>query len=647
MDWSDDTSNRHKAHAILVSFCFCVCSIFVRGAGLIGPDSGASLFWDKYLEFELQQFSSAPVQAQLQLLPPPYTGTLIAGVYAQVLGLPLRDIEKFWTGFSQHFAVNYPLNYLATTKEAEEATNNYPKELPKERAAAGGDTAQALTAYLNEWELEQRRLLLAKREYTFRMSQQLRDEKYPYEHLLTRTYFHSAPLHPTELGAWNGLLDLMEGKLLRALQQVNHANVQQGKPQLEPKPENMDQLLLQDTIKSYERCLIPCAGVAEFWDRYSSFLVSIGLLSDAIAVRMRQLEFMRRNVLAGVSGAAASVQEACLALADLHEREGNIDEAREFMTRATTQTTESETPFLEAILAQIAMERRIWQTAHPDEKTLAEDSEVAKLFTQAKTKLTGIANARAFIYLAMQEIQFTLAHVSFASVDARVSKVRGLFDSACKVMFPSPVTSESVQLQADGSSLTTSVTNVPRIVASKQFLLFWLQWVDFEWNGARSSVAAVSEVFEHALTHRPGEYTPQIITTHPFLQQGGASGLSEASRRQLWTAYRAFVEEHASDIEQVDRVRQSARIAVASLPTSTGATPILSSLAKRKSASSPLPMQPNPAKMQRPIVPPQHHRFGGPQGYPPAPYGYGAPPTAGPTTGQEYYAGYYQQPYAQ
>jgi tetratricopeptide (TPR) repeat protein len=691
----------------LCSTFFFSLSIFVRGATAIGTDSGASNFWDKYLEFELQQFASPAVQAQLQLLPPPYTGTIIGGVYAQVLAMPLRDVEKFWTGFSQHFAVNYPLNYLASPQEAELLTTNYPKEVPQDRATFigpdGTTQTMTLTAFLNEWELEQRRLLLAKREYTFHTSQQLRDEKYPYEHLITRTYFHVAPLPPTDVQAWTGMLDLLESKLVRAfatLQQQQGAAVSATSSTSSSLHTQLDPLLLADTIKSYERCLIPCAGLTDFWDRYANFLSSVGMLEDALKARKRHMEFMRRNERAGVPGAALAIQEVMLAVAELEERVGRIEQARQWLEQAlkaaapaastdgaAAASITTGTPYLEAILAQIHLERRAWLSAHPASHTFEAGSDVAKLFVQGLEALKNAgadANARAYIHLAMEQIQFTLTSVLFVTDSDRIHAARAMFQSAAEILFPEPRQQEVSApgpVGADGQpgpATTSQSTVVPRIVASNQFLLFALAWIEFESSIARSGLKEIKEVFELFLLKRPESYTDAIITSNPHLGQRGASGLSDSSRRSLWNAYVQFVEDRAPEVTEVERVRQQAKVALVSsgadkcillrvqrsicsifcsvcslvvqalIPTSSGAPPLLSNLGKRKAASSPLPINAAAAKVARPP-----HSSGYPAPYGPSGYAAAAashqpyqPPYAQPPYGQQGgYAGYQQPAY--
>jgi len=171
--------------------CFCaLCSVFVRGSSVLSTDSSASPFWDKYLEFELAQFSTPAAQEQLQLLPPPYTGTLIGGLYALVTSLPLKDVDRFWASFTQRFAAHYPLNYLASPEEAAQLTSEYPSSVPT--GPDGAPLAASLTDYVNAWEAEQRAALLSKREYAFRVAVQLRDEKAMYEAAISRPYFHTA-----------------------------------------------------------------------------------------------------------------------------------------------------------------------------------------------------------------------------------------------------------------------------------------------------------------------------------------------------------------------------------------------------------------------------------------------------------------------
>lgn len=623
--------------------CF---SVFIRGSSAISTDSGASAFWDKYLEFELTQFASAPVQAQLQLLPPPYTGTLIGGVYAQILSLPLRDLEKFWSSFASKFAVNYPLNYLASTEEAAEYTAAYPKEVPVERQtvtlADGSQQTVTLTQYCNEWELEQRRQLLAKREYTFRASLALRDEKYMFEQAISRPYFHVAPLSPPEIANWNAFLDFMEGKLMRTFNAA-HPPVA-GQTQPTPTMDRMDQLLLNDTLKLYERCVIPCAAYYEFWDRYAHFLDQLNEPLRAIEVRHRAITFMKRNVVGGA--APTPLQECMVALGELEEREGQVDKAREWFQQAvqiepaqaatlapTTAASEIDaaTPLLEAILAQIRFERRQWLTAHPAAHLFEQASQVVQLFQSAIERLkptTSLQHTKSYIHLVQEYVHFSLTQVLFISDEERLTKVRALFDAAAEFLFPKPVTTTVETLAgppaADGTpgapASSVTHTTVPRLIASKQYLLFWLAYVEFETTVARSPLSTLIAIYDRALVTK-ADLPPVVAAANPTLP--GASGLSDVSRKQLWASYIATVEERATSVAEIDRVRQAAKQALSYL-THAAAPQILSVLGKRKHAATPQPPAIAPAK--RPMAPaPPAQRYGGygAGGYGQAAYGQG------------------------
>lgn len=634
--------------------------MFVRGSSVISTDSAASLFWDKYLEFELTHFASASVQAGLQVLPPPYTGTLIGGVYALVLSLPLRDLDKYWTSFSQKFAINYPLNYIASPQEAEEYTATYPKDIPADRATFiaqdGTQQTMTLTQYCNEWEIEQRRTLLAKREYTFRQSLGLRDEKNLFEYAISRPYFHVAPLTAPELSNWSNFLDHMETKLMRSFHSAHG-------PRADIAIDAMDQLLLTDTLKLYERCVIPCAQYYEFWDRYAHFLEQLGEPVRAIEVRERALVFMQRNVVAGADlpegpqAAQAAVQECMAALGELEEKQGRAKEARVWLQQAVSvplaRSAAAAAPYLEARLAQIQFERRQWRVSHPAATVFEQGSEVYQLYTQALEALHprhALAYTKAFTFLTLHFVQFNLNQVLFVSEEERATKVRALFEAAAACMNPEPVAAP-VPTTGDGTAAAAAAAPgadapsvVPRLPASKQYLVFWLAFVEFESTVARSPVATLVALYERALTARQ-PVADAVLQANPHLLAGGASGLSDLSRKQLWTSFVAMMEDRATDIKEVERVKAAARRAtVAAAPMAAPA--LLSVLGKRKNATSPLPLQMAPTKRLAPT--PVAPAYGHAHAYPPQRPAYGGGYGGGYGQPNAYHAPppqqYHQQP---
>lgn len=700
-----DTSIAHHFCSLVL---LCFSSVFVRGSSVLSTDSAASAFWDKYLEFELQQFSTPAVQEQLQLLPPPYTGTLIGSVYAQILSLPLRDIDRFWGSFSSKFAVNYPLNYLASPEEAQSFTAAYPTSVPPERASwvnpADGTTVQVtLTDYVNSWELEARRNLLAKRDYTFRMSLALRDEKLPFESAIARPYFHTAPMGAHELANWSAYLDYMEAKLARAFAAANAA----AGGTLELSSETLDPLLLADVIKLFERCLIPCAKYSEFWERYASFVESIGDVARAREIRLRAKAFMQRNAVAGAPSGAVAVAEQNVALAMLEEREGKFEEARALLIEAdqplpasspaagsapAAGASDASLPLLEASLARIHFERRAWLRANPSKTAGAEvrlpfsaDNPVLSLCREALARFhpaSDLKLTKSYTHLAVHYAQMLLSHVSFSSEADRIKEVRAVFEQAALCMFPEPVTSEvpappaaapPTTDAADGSAssadaaapATMSVTTQPRLVASRQYAIFWLAYLDFETHVAQSSLDQLSALYERILRTKSAK---SATLTDASTSLVGASGLSDESRRQLWSAYATLMEERAPSLAAVEVVRKASKSAMSSPPATSsiggggaiGGPPapvqLLSSLGKRKHTASPLPLASAPAAPYKnprlgAMPPPQGRApwqggYGGGYGAPQPQYGgggYGGP--AAEQYGYQQGAGGYAQQY--
>jgi len=618
--------------------CFCaLCSVFVRGSSVLSTDSSASPFWDKYLEFELAQFSTPAAQEQLQLLPPPYTGTLIGGLYALVTSLPLKDVDRFWASFTQRFAAHYPLNYLASPEEAAQLTSEYPSSVPT--GPDGAPLAASLTDYVNAWEAEQRAALLSKREYAFRVAVQLRDEKAMYEAAISRPYFHTAPLSPPELSNWTNYLDFWEGKLMRSFA-ASHATAAAADSDVDLSIDVLDPLLLADVLKLHERCLIPAARYAEPWERYATFLEGMGETMRAYEVRQRALFFLEKNTLPGAAPtvpsmppaqaqaqALAAVQEQYTALALLEEKQGEVAKARDLLAKAiaippaaaaavpsagpSATAADPATPVLEAHLALIHLERRAWQAAHPAEALLPLDCPVVELFESALRVLepaSSLSHTRGATFLSLQFASFLWSSVAFPSLEERVKRVREVFTRAAEWMFPKPAAAAAAEESpaADGAAppAPAAAPTVPRLPVTKQFDEFWAAYLAFEERQARAPLEQLVAVYERALRQSP------VAAGLP----SGASGLSETARRNLWSGYMSLVEDRAPTLEQVARVQKAAKAALLALAPSTPPSALQSALGKRKAAASDTPIaQPHAQKMQRvgPPPPPQARPYGG------------------------------------
>jgi len=652
-------------------------SVFVRASSAISTDSTASAFWDKYLEFELAQFASPAVQASLQVLPPPYTGTLIGALWALILSVPLRDLDRFWGTFTHKFCVNYPLNYIASPEEAAHYTAIYPTEVPEERKEAAERSGQAvptLTDYVNEWELEQRRQLLAKRDYAFRVSLGLRDEKHLFEAAISRPYFHVAPLTQPELTNWSNYLDFLESKLMRNFV-AHHPPAQPGGelPALLTS-EQLDPLLLADTLKLYERCLIACARYADYWDRYASFLEAIAEPMRAYETRQRCLIFLKRNAVAGVNGAQSSLQDAMVALAEMEEKQGNVEQAREMYKQAIdlvlkpiptpaaptsgqvppSSGTDSAASIMEAHLAFIQFERRQWQAQHSDIPFIQVGSDFHRMYETALERLdpkqldasappTLISSTtKSYTFLSLHYAQFLLTQTEFKSGQERIDVVRKVYETTAEIMFPKPVTTTTetpaptpaqappatstaatnptgADGTATGSStaspataaapatVTTTTTTIPKLPTSEHYLTFWLKYIEFETTTARSNVGVIKAIYERVLRQKPPLSASVAAANPAAAAMIGASGLTDAARKQLWSHYVTMMEDRAVNLSEVDDVKQMAKTAMSASAT-TAPTPVLSVLGKRKHTASPQPIHQatagTAAKVPRAMGPP-------------------------------------------
>jgi hypothetical protein len=223
---------------------------------VIADDGNASAFWDAYLEFEtthcIQNTCSYPLTGSklgnnsiynLQyfifsfclffcsilfslLVIYFYLGTL----YRHLIGLPLKDIERFFILFNKYTST-HTLNELLTIEEANELMKIHPKILDENIPPESIVT----------WENEIRRDLLVTRSTRYNVAISIRNERYPFESRILRTYFHVTPIDTNELNIWHSYLDYSEQKTSKLISEDEI---------------DIDVSLLSETIKLYERCLL-------------------------------------------------------------------------------------------------------------------------------------------------------------------------------------------------------------------------------------------------------------------------------------------------------------------------------------------------------------------------------------------------------
>lgn len=141
-----------------------------------------------------------------------------------------------------------------------------------------------------------------------------------FEDGLVRRFFHVKPLDSAQLGVWRALLDFEEA---------------QG-------PENV-----QRTKRAYERCLVVCAGYAEFWQRYCLWLDACtgeggAAAAEEIAAHVTSTHLRRRP-------------DVHLFQAELLEAHGKIQEARAVYHRILSTVSPGH---LECNIRLSAFERR-------------------------------------------------------------------------------------------------------------------------------------------------------------------------------------------------------------------------------------------------------------------------------------------------
>lgn len=195
-----------------------MCSLFERGASLVGLDFLAHPFWDKYIEYEERQEAQDRVFA----------------IHARVIRIPMHQYARYYERF-RNLAHTRPLTEVVPA----DTLSRFQTEVQAEAEAAHGSGARP--------ELEVERDVRAKIDAmyyeVFTATQQEVSKRWTYESENKRPYFHVTELEHSQLNNWRKYLDFEEAE------------------------GDIDR-----TISLYERCLVTCAFYDEFWFRYARWM---------------------------------------------------------------------------------------------------------------------------------------------------------------------------------------------------------------------------------------------------------------------------------------------------------------------------------------------------------------------------------------
>ncbi|KAL5577132.1 hypothetical protein UlMin_018831 [Ulmus minor] len=209
--------------------------LFKRGISFVGKDYSCHTLWDKYIEFELsqQQWSS------------------LAHIYVEALRFPTKKLHHYYDSFKKLAALcnkemgchsNSPADLQSESLLVDQVTRCLSKD---EISCLVKDLFDPSISLERSKELLQKYLILG--EQLYRAACQLDKKISAFETNIQRSYFHVKSLDVDHLENWHHYLDFVE---------------LQG---------DFDWV-----VKTYERCLIPCANYPEFWMRYVEFVETKG-----------------------------------------------------------------------------------------------------------------------------------------------------------------------------------------------------------------------------------------------------------------------------------------------------------------------------------------------------------------------------------
>ena len=229
----------------------------------------------------------------------------VAALYRRILQLPIKSLDAVWLRFQQ-LSVERSCAELITSKE--EASLHQQLGMPASTPASEDDGARKLR-------------LLPLIEAHFRKAQQAHAERLQWEGGIKRRHFHLQPVPAAQYSHIHAYLDWEEGRV----------------------PEDVPRILL-----TYERVLVPLCMDASMWRRYIKCLERRGMITEAREAFSRASgHFLRRRC------------QFVLEHAEFEEYHDSFDAARSLCLAAASLRP----PYLEAVLAQANLERRLGEAA--------------------------------------------------------------------------------------------------------------------------------------------------------------------------------------------------------------------------------------------------------------------------------------------
>ncbi|VVT46996.1 uncharacterized protein SAPINGB_P001492 [Magnusiomyces paraingens] len=237
-----------------------VHSVFERAAAVIGRDFMSHVFWDEYLAFEVSHSPDNIPKSSLKIL-------------SRIVRLPLHQYARYYEQFSEELSSFLSSLYddldTAPVDEKTALLVLRPMEVAylKEKATKKIITPQAILDYFAN--------------IIFARTQQGTTDRWAYESLISRSYFHVVELEPDQLENWQSYLTWAENEYQRILKLFTNSRNNDGS--LEQEELYWKECITEDVVEDaleqartlYERALIPCALYDSIWLRYVRWLYSL------------------------------------------------------------------------------------------------------------------------------------------------------------------------------------------------------------------------------------------------------------------------------------------------------------------------------------------------------------------------------------
>ncbi|KAK9056019.1 hypothetical protein SSX86_027106 [Deinandra increscens subsp. villosa] len=335
---------------------FDIRRIFERGLSFVGKDFLCHRLWDLYIRFELSQ----------------QQWSFLAHILIRALKFPTKSLHKYYDNFKEFVAfVEEDMSFSKSSN-----LEPYVADSNTEAAISDDEIYNAIKELQDSSSVDLRskalNKLIAIGELYYYKSCKLHEEIDYFENYMERDLFNVKPLDEEDLQNWHNYLDFIE------------------------KQEDFDW-----AVKTYERCLIPCANYAEFWMRYVEFMESKGGRELANFALERTTQVFLKNV-----------SEVHIFNARFREKIGDIEGARAAFHLCDT---ESDSSFVETAITEANMETRL---GNMDTALGIYDKALKRAAEKQKI------NAIPILYIHFFRLKFLITGSAEAAVELLISGIR-------------------------------------------------------------------------------------------------------------------------------------------------------------------------------------------------------------------------------